>query len=194
MPILGIIASSFRSAAGPEGAYDSLATVTVPSGGVASVTFAGIPTGYKHLQIRVFAQCNRGTVGIDALKFTFNGVGGTSYADHQIRGDGANPVFAGASSSQPFTAIARTIGTTAGGSFGASIIDILDYANTSKNKTIRALGGVDVNGTVGGVGGSVSLTSNLFINSSNPISNITFAPDGGTAFTQYSSFALYGVK
>jgi molecular chaperone HtpG len=46
-PILGIIASSFRSAAGPDGAYDALATVTVPSGGLASITFAAIPNTYK---------------------------------------------------------------------------------------------------------------------------------------------------
>jgi hypothetical protein len=36
---------------GPFGAYDSLATVTL-SADAASVTFAGIPSGYKHLQIR----------------------------------------------------------------------------------------------------------------------------------------------
>jgi hypothetical protein len=30
--------------------------------------------------------------------------------------------------------------------FGVAIIDILDYANTSKNKTVRALSGEDENG------------------------------------------------
>ena len=45
---------------GPYGAYDSLATVTVPSGGVASVTFAGIPSGYQHLHIGGGARTDRG--------------------------------------------------------------------------------------------------------------------------------------
>jgi hypothetical protein len=194
MPLPGIYASAISGNLFTlVGSYDSLATVTVPSGGVASVTFAGIPTEYKHLQFRTFAQCNRGTVGIDALKFTFNGISGTSYAQHTLRGDGANPVVAGGDINQAFAAVSRTVGTSAGGTFGSCIIDILDYANVNKYKTIRAIGGVDLNGTVGGIGGSIGLTSDLFMNTS-AISSVTFTPDGGTLFNQYSSFALYGVK
>jgi hypothetical protein len=178
---------------GPFGSYDSLSTVIVPSGGLASVTFAGIPTGYKHLQFRIFAQCNRGTVGIDALKFTFNGVTGTSYSGHQVRSDGVSTLVAGGDANLGYVGIGRVVGTTAGGTFGACVIDILDYSNTVKNKTIKAIGGVDINGTVGGIGGAVSLNSAMFMNT-NAISNLTFTPDGGTAFNQYSSFALYGVK
>ena len=36
----------------PQGAYDALSTVTVPAGGVATITFAGIPNTYKHRQLR----------------------------------------------------------------------------------------------------------------------------------------------
>ena len=43
--------------------------------------------------------------------------------------------------------------------FGTQIIDILDYANTNKNKTIRSISGIDNNGS-----GDVSLTSNLWMN------------------------------
>lgn len=178
---------------GPFGAYEPIAVTTVPSGGVASVSFGSIPQTYKDLQIRIFAQCNRGSVGIDALKFTFNGVTGTSYAGHQLRSDGASPVVAGGAGSEALLGFARIIGTTAGGSFGIGLIDILDYASTVKNKTVRGLGGVDVNGTVGGIGGSISINSGLF-NSTSAISSVTFVPDGGTLFNQYSSFALYGIK
>ena len=34
-------------------------TVTVGSGGTASITFSSIPSTYKHLQIRIFGQTNR---------------------------------------------------------------------------------------------------------------------------------------
>jgi hypothetical protein len=190
MPILGILASSY---AVPSGAFESIATTTVGSGGSATVTFSTIPGTYKHLQFRIFAQCNRITVGVDALKFTFNGVGGTSYAGHNLRGDGANPVIAGGSGSDALISFARVVGTGAGGSFGASVIDILDYANTDKNKTVRGIGGIDVNGTVGGIGGSIGLSSGLF-NSTAAISSVTFTPDGGTLFNQHSSFALYGIR
>jgi hypothetical protein len=184
----------FSSLVASTSSFDSIQTVTVGSGGQASISFTSIPSTYKHLQIRVFAQCNRGTVGVDALKFTFNGVGGTSYTTHQLRGDGANPAVANADNNQPLMAAGRTVGTSAGGSFGVAIIDILDYASTVKYKTAKTLGGVDVNGTVGSVGGAISFNSGLFMDTSNPISSVVFTPDGGTAFNQHSSFALYGIR
>ena len=174
------------------GSMDAISSIEV-STATSSVTFNSIPSTYTHLQFRIFAQCNRGTVGVDALKFTFNGVGGTSYAGHNLRGDGAGAPIAGGDGSGALLSFARVVGTSTGGSFGVCLIDIFDYASTVKNKTVRGLGGVDVNGTVGGVGGSVGLSSGLF-NSTDAISSVTFIPDGGTLFNQYSSFVLYGVK
>jgi hypothetical protein len=56
MPILGIMASQISGHLwAPEGAYDSLATVTL-SASTASIEFAGIPATYKHLQVRVIAR------------------------------------------------------------------------------------------------------------------------------------------
>jgi hypothetical protein len=194
MPILGIIASSFRSAAGPVGAYDSLATVTVPSGGVASVTFAGIPSGYKHLQIRCFAQTNRGTYAIDEMKGNFNGITTSSYTAHYLTGDGS---AAGSSADTLPNTYMRlgvgNIGTSTGSNWGAVVLDILDYADTNKNKTVRGLGGTDCNGTVAGLGGKIVLNSGAFL-STNAITSITLAPLQSSLFNQYSSFALYGVK
>jgi hypothetical protein len=68
-----------------------------------------------------------------------------------------------------------------------SIIDILDYANTSKYKTVRGLSGDDANGT-----GRVLFQSGLFI-STNAISSITFTPAAGT-YSNYCQVALYGIK
>jgi hypothetical protein len=49
--------NSITAVAPLEGAYDSLASVTL-SATASSITFAGIPTGYKHLQIRASYQCS----------------------------------------------------------------------------------------------------------------------------------------
>jgi hypothetical protein len=51
--ILGIIASSKLSAVGD---YESIATVTVGSGGAANVEFTSIPATYTHLQLRLLAS------------------------------------------------------------------------------------------------------------------------------------------
>lgn len=186
MPILGIIASSFRSAAGPEGAYDALATVTVPSGGVASVTFAGIPTGYKHLQVRLFAKTNTAPNFYDTIVMRLNSDTASNYSYHFIEG------YNSSISSQNATSMGfmqfYSIGGNANSSmFGAQIIDLLDYQNTNKFKTLRQLGGFDGNTA----GGSLYFSSGLW-QSTSAITSITFS--NSQTFSQYSSFALYGVK
>jgi hypothetical protein len=173
----------------PDGAYDSLATVTVPSGGLASVTFAGIPNTYKHLQIRGIAR-NTSSGGNLDYALRFNGDSSTSnYAWHRLFGDGAttygqwnvNPV------GQAFIGI-TTQSTDTASAFASSVTDILDYAATNKNKTVRSLWGKDTNGT-----GLVGLASALWINSSTAITSILVLPQSGN-FAEYSQFTLYGVR
>ena len=189
MPILGIMASQISGHLwAPEGAYDSLATVTVPSGGVASITFAGIPTGYKHLQLRSIARSNRTSQTFDDLKFKFNGDTATTYRYHAVYGDGTSALTDTNTNNVIGAWGAGMAGAAAtANNFAASIIDILDYANTNKNKTVRALDGLDNNGS-----GLVALTSSLWTSTAAINSIEIFAL--GTTIQQYSSFALYGIK
>jgi hypothetical protein len=174
--------------------YESIATVTVGSGGAASIEFAGIPTGYKHLQIRALVQETRATYGISEFNLTFNSDSGANYSHHGLWGDGSSASASGNASTNFIRVGNGTFGTNTGASFGAGIIDVLDYADTSKNKTMRAIAGVDVNGTVGGIGGRVGLFSGEWYSTSS-ITSITLVPASpATDFTQYSSFALYGIK
>ena len=198
-PILtGVIASGISGHLtppwSPEGAYDALATATVPSGGLSSITFTGIPqTGYSHLQVRISAQSNRGTYGIDNPELTFNSDTGNNYSWHSLTGDGAGTGY-NAVSTTSFIAVGdRTIGTGVSGTFGGIVIDLLDYAETTKYKTTRALGGADTNGVIAGFAGAISFSSGLW-QSTSAITSITLAPQHGSLFNQYSSFALYGVK
>lgn len=187
--LIGIIASS---GGGIATSYESIATVTVGAGGSSSVSFSSISSAYTHLQVRAFTQTNRATYGIDEIKINLNSDTGNNYASHDLYGDSSAAGAAASTSTgkiQPF----RTSGTSTGGSFGVTIIDLLDYANTNKYKTVRSLGGVDFNGTLGGFGGAVDLNSGLWMNTA-AITAIAFAPSAGTLFTQYSSFALYGIK
>ena len=190
-PILGIYASQISGHLVTDN-YSSIATQTVGSGGASSITFSSIPSTYTHLQIRIAAQTNRGTYGIDDLKIFINSDTGNNYSFHDLWGDGGTAGAASATSAGRIETY-RTLGTTAGGSFGVSILDILDYANTNKYKTTRLLGGVDLNGTLAGYGGAVDLNSGLWMNTA-VVNTLTFSPAAGTAFTQYSSFALYGVR
>jgi hypothetical protein len=186
MPILGIMASQISGHLWqPEGAYDSLATVTVPSGGVASITFAGIPSTYKHLQIRYFSRDNAAG-GNNNLLVTFNNDTAGNYSWHYLTGDGSS-AFAGANTSTTSILSGKVAAATAGASiFGVGVIDILDYQNTNKYKTLRALTGNDNNGS-----GSVFYASGLW-QSTSAITSISLS--SGNTQQQYSQFALYGVK
>jgi hypothetical protein len=159
-----------------------------------TITFSNIPQTYKHLQIRYLGQTNRGTYGIDNSKIQFNGDTGSNYSWHVLSGDGAG-AFSGAGTSQTFIKSGdRDLGTTTvSNTFGAGVIDILDYANVYKYKTTRSLSGEDINGTVAGFGGGISLSSGLWMNTA-AITSITFNVANGTQFTTYSRFSLYGVK
>jgi hypothetical protein len=71
--------------------------------------------------------------------------------------------------------------------FGAGIIDILDYADTNKYKTVRALSGTDNNGS-----GDIILGSGLY-QQTTAITSITLEANGVNWLTN-SSFALYGIR
>jgi hypothetical protein len=174
------------------GDYDSISTVTVGSGGSSTISFASIPSTYQHLQLRMIGRTNRSST-VDAMSLRFNGVStGSAYAWHDMigagTGGGGDP-FAEALASQNEIKFYRATGATAASSiFGVVVIDMLDYANTNKNKTVRYLGGQDQNGS-----GEIILGSGLWT-STNAINQIDITSFTGNSFVQYSQFALYGIK
>ena len=182
MPILGIWASQISGHLwAPEGAYDALATVTVGSGGASSITFTGIPSGYKHLQIRAICL----NTGQDDLFMAFNSdTTGANYDRHQMGGNGSS-VYAYYNAG--VNGGGGAIGVTSATAPAGNIIDILDYSSSVKNKTSRCLGGVDRNGS-----GNIQFYSQLW-KSTSPVTSITFSTFT-YPFSQYSQFALYGVK
>lgn len=197
-PILtGIVASGISGHLtppwSPEGAYDALATVTLPAT-ASSITFAGIPSGYKHLQLRFSATTTRSTYAVSDPFIVFNNdafSGNTNYSWHYMRGDGSS-TGAGSSASTWRVYAPGLMATNQGSGPAVGVIDILDYSNVSKNKTVRWLGGFDTNGTVSGYGGFTGLVSGLY-NKTEAINSITFSGDY-VPYLANSKFSLYGVK
>lgn len=167
--------------------YESIATVTVGSGGAANVEFTSIPNTYSHLQVRCLVRGDRASTRIDIAMRYNSDSGANYYAVHALEGNGTSATAYADSTNNRNIPGYVSAGSATASVFGSEIIDILDYANTNKYKTFRSLGGVDVNGT-----GYISLRSGLWLSTS-AISSILFFPDGGN-FAQYSTFALYGIK
>ena len=80
--------------------------------------------------------------------------------------------------------------------FGESIIDIIDYASTTKNKTIRTFSGWDGNAAGAGNDGVVALHSSLATGTgTTAVSSISmYCYASGENFLAGSTFALYGIK
>jgi hypothetical protein len=171
--------------------YESIATVSVGSGGSSYVEFTSISSSYKHLQIRGIGQTNRATYPIEEFRMQFNSDTGSNYAYHQLDGDGGS-AYAQAQSSKAYIQMDQ-LGTTTGGTFGAFVIDILDYASTSKYKTTRALAGEMTNSSYGGYYGIIGFNSGLW-QSTSAITSIKIYPAFSSTLSQYTHCALYGIR
>jgi hypothetical protein len=165
--------------------YESIATTTL-TGNQATVTFSSIPSGYKHLQIRSLARTYDAATDANA-SLRFNNDSGSNYWWHLLYGNGSSALSAQPNAlvtSLPAHPVRVTGASSSASIFGVGVCDILDYADTNKNKTVRTLTGHDQNGS-----GIVILTSGLWSNTG-AITSIEISGN----FVQYSSFALYGIK
>lgn len=193
--MLNTILGSFSTGVAPvTTSYESIASVTVGSGGSATVSFSSIPATYTHLQVRLIAKSTETLYNqSDAINFYFNAdTTYTNYRSHWLRGNGTS-ASAGQIQSAGYNIYSGTIASghsSQASMFGAQIIDILDYANTNKYKTVRTLDGDDMNNSAEGL---VGLYSGLWMSTS-AITGLTFNVTNGANFAQYSQFALYGIK
>jgi hypothetical protein len=181
-PILGILASGISGNLWQPGKdFDSIATVT-PYTTTTTVVFSSIPSTYRHLQIRGFAA----TTGVaNNTNIRFNGDTGGNYFYHYLSASGASVVAGGVAN---ITSIDSAIIANSSGAFTGVIIDILDYKDTNKYKTVRSLSGVDLNGS----NTWLELKSGAWSNTA-AVNSITITSPGN-AFNSNSHWALYGIK
>jgi hypothetical protein len=173
-------ASAASNSVTPYDGYESIATA-YPTGTTA--TFSSIPSTFKHLQVRVLSRSGRTGSSVDELYMTINSTSLTK--NHYLFGTGSS-VLSG-SATAGWVGISTAASATAG-MFGTSVIDILDYADTNKNKTVRSSAGFDTNG-----GGEIYLLSN-FINSTTAISSLAFTCSSTNSFASGTVIELYGIR
>lgn len=166
-------------AAASTTSYESIATVTVGAGGSSSISFSSIPSTYKHLQVRAIGKPSTSQ---DWLCVRLNSAT-SGYSFHALYGSGSAVGAEGGAS----VAYARMM-LADPSQFGGFVIDILDYADTNKYKTLRSLWGFDNNGS-----GYVGINSSVY-QSTSATTTVTLLNASGNNFVQYSTFALYGIK
>jgi hypothetical protein len=174
----------------PTTGFVALATQTVGAGGATSVTFGSIPQIYKHLQIRATV---RGTLAqpYDHIVFTVNGTT-SGYYRHLLLNDGINPPESYAYTNESKLSFGYISGNSATSSvFGGVVLDIFDYTNTNKRKTVRSFNGFNQN-SGGGGGQYLGMSSGTYA-STNAITSIEIKSESAN-IAQYSHFALYGIQ
>jgi hypothetical protein len=188
--LLNNIAAIFSGAGGGGGSFESIATTTL-STTTSTINFTGIANTYQHLQVRFIARdASTNTADASILFRLGNGTAdtGSNYAYHYLEGTGAVASATGAATQ---TSIILPAAITEGGVtasvFGVGIIDIHDYASTSKYKTVRSFQGNDRNGS-----GRIILSSGLW-QSTSAVDYVRITKSG-TGFAAGSTFALYGIK
>lgn len=190
-PIIGIMAS--QNYPRVTNSYQSIATQTVGSGGVASIEFTSIPSSYKHLQIRCLSRNTSTSVRVNMQVGNSTIDTGNNYNWHSLGGDGVSAFgYTPGPNLNYIQAISSVQGSGLASAFGVAVIDLLDYANTSKNKTVRILTGSEVNSYSSG-DYFVGLNSGAWFSTS-AINRIKLYPNSAGNLAEYSQFALYGIK
>lgn len=187
--LVGIIASSGGAAAG--GSYESIASAT-GNGSSGTITFSSIPQTYASLQIRFIVKSSSTGSTTTGMSFYPNAETGssTTFDRHYLYGDGTAVTASNSISQGEFYAYkVLPRATSTADVFGVGIIDIHDYASTTRNKTVRMFYGYDNNS--GTTESQVYLESGLW-RSTSAITDLRFT--GGTAFISGTTIALYGIK
>lgn len=170
--------------------FESIATAS-GSGSSNTITFSSIPSTYKHLQVRLLGKSTgAGTGGVQML-VRLNSDTGSNYSFHYIRAEGTTVAAGGGATngSIEWNGVYPLSGATQANMMGTGIIDIIDYASTSKYKTVRGFHGWNGN-TVDN--GWVILNSGLW-QSTSAINSVSVIINSGS-WTSDSTFALYGIK
>ena len=164
--------------------FESIATAS-PAGS-STTTFSGIPGTYKSLQLRINGTLPTGGL-YNSILIQFNGDSASNYRVHSLTGNNES-VTAGNASATYIIASGYPYGSNNDVYPTGAIVDILDYASTSKFKTVISFAGWDHNATASSEVGLLSgnWRNTAAITSIRVWSSINF----GTG----TSIALYGIK
>lgn len=167
--------------------YTALASVTVGSGGAATIDFTSIAASWTDLLLVISARDSRTTDTWSNITMRFNSDSGNNYSGRLLYGQGSSAFSVSNSAQSSILYLYANANSTTANTFSSVQIYIPNYAG-SNNKSVSIDSVVEDNATNALNG----LTAGLW-SSSAAITSISLTP--GTAnFRQYSTATLYGIK
>jgi hypothetical protein len=161
--------------------YTSIASQTLSSAS-SIFTFSNIPQDYVDLVLVFNYKSN--SVNQPTLLLSFNG-SSTGYSGTQLYGNGST-VGSNKNTNASYISIARAVGTpTTSGATATIIINLMNYANSSRYKTVLARTASTESGTEADVG---------LWQSASPITSIKLTTPTSNDFAAGSTITLYGIQ
>jgi hypothetical protein len=168
--------------------FESIATITLSSS-TGYIEFTSIPSTYKHLQVRIIGRSLQTGSSAGIISSLCNSDQTNSYSFHLLNGNGSAVASSGSATQNRADIGYVPTNGYASGTFGTLIVDVIDYASTTKYKTIRAFSGFDGNGS-----GTVGLGSGLW-QKTNAVNAIAFSnANNSFDWAVGSTASLYGIK
>ena len=171
----------------PTPTFTKVATNTISSSGISSITFSAIPSAYEDLLIYSSVDVDRAGnyslnnfTQINSQSTTTNYVGGYVYND-------ASSASSSTSSPSVFPSSANNVQSS---TFSTNWLYIPAYRSTTLSNMIYYMGAGDNLGNTYGV----ILFGNARPGTAEAISSITLKELSGNSFISGSTFYLYGIK
>jgi hypothetical protein len=184
-----VLSASSNSITALGTAFESIASVNASSSNL--ISFSSIPQTYKHLQIRYNLKCGQtGSADFDELSMRVNGTTG-GYAYHKTRGTSGGSVASDSGTNQSgWSGWILNSNSSLASMFAVGIIDIYDYASTTKTKTMKVTMGYDTGGNLV----SFMFLGSLLYPNTTAITSLSFVDNFSHSFASGSSMSLYGIK
>lgn len=184
----GVKSNKFWDQDTAQGAMEHIATIALTNNLTTTFQFTNIPQTYQDLMMIISARNITTAVTVSQVIPQFNNDGTTNYSYSVLRGNGSSP-SSGRVSNTNFTYGGSTSsGNATSNVFGSIVFHVLDYASSSKFKTLLERSAADINGS-----GEVDLAVSTW-RSTAAITTISMGQSYGTAYEAGSVATLYGIK
>lgn len=165
--------------------FTKIASVTVGSGGAASIDFTSIPGTYTDLCVKLSTRLNGAAA---TVRTSFNG-SASGYSERMIYANASASPLESAARSGTYIEWMYSDGTNnTANTFNNADVYIPNYAGSN----YKSLSIDNVNEQNGTADQLLNMNAGLWSNSA-AITSITFTT-GTTSFVQYSTATLYGIK
>lgn len=164
--------------------YSPVASTTISGSSTTTVTFSSI-SGYTDLVIVINSRDTSAGTGNTDMYMQFNSDSGTNYSGTQLYGNGTSAVSNRQTNQTQIYAGSVVPGGTASGTFNTTIINVMNYANSSTYKTVLVRTGLANSLTAARVG---------LWRSTAAITSLSLYLEPGINWADGSVLTLYGIQ